>query len=159
MGRMYTVETDSITLDEDRDLWEVLAGTGVPVRIHGFHLFQTSDVADAAEEIVRLEEVRGVGSVTSGSGGASGTIVPIDDQDPAADATVETNNTTRMAAGTGSLENGASMGWNIRIPLMHWYTPETRPRVNPGDRWTMGILAAALADAVTFGSTLWLEEI
>lgn len=159
MGRIYTVETNGITLDEDRDLWEVLAATGVPVRIHGFHLFQTSDVSDAAEEIVRLAEVRGVGSVTSGSGGTTPSIHPIDDKDGAAVTTVEANNTTRMVVGSGTLENGASMGWNIRIPLMHWYTPETRPRVNPGDRWTMGILATALADAVTFGSTLWFEEV
>lgn len=159
MGRIYMIQTNGITLDEDRDLIEILAGTGVPVRVHGWSLLQTTDVGDAAEEVVRLEAVRGVGSVTSGSGGTSPTIHPLDDQDGAADATVEANNTTRMAVGSGTLETLEQFGWNIRIPWVHFYTPELRPRVNPGDRWTLGILAAALADAVTFSSTFWLEEI
>lgn len=159
MGRMFVTQTNGVTLDEDRDLWEILAGTGVPVIVHGWVCLQTSDVGDAAEEIVRLEEVRGVGTVTSGSGGSSPTVHPIDDQDAAADATVEANNTTRMAVGTGTLETLAQYGWNTRIPLTHYYTPETRPRVNPGDRWTLGILATAMADAVTFSSTIWFEEI
>lgn len=159
MGRIYMVQTNGITLDEDRDLFEVLAGADVPVRIHGWSLVQTSDVGDAAEEVVRLETVRGVGAVTSGSGGTSPTVHPLDDQDGAADTVVEANNTTRMAVGSGTLETLEQFGWNIRIPWVHFYTPELRPRVDPDDRWTLGILAAALADAVTFSSTLWFEEI
>lgn len=159
MGRIYSTQTSGVTLDEDRDLFEVLAATGKPVKIHGWALHQISDVGDAAEEVVRIEVVRGVGAVTSGSGGSSPSVHPLDDADTAVGATVEANNTARMAAGSGTLETLEQFGWNIRIPWVHFYTPELRPRVNPGDRWTLAALAAALADAVTFGSTIWFEEI
>lgn len=159
MGRLYTVRpTATITLAEARDLYEVLAATGKPVLIHGFCVFQTSDVKDAEEEILQVETVRGVGSVTSGSGGSTPTPAPIDDNDAAVAATVEANNTTRMATGTGSLETLEWFGWNVRIPWTHFYTPELRPRVNPGDRWTLAIPVAS-ADGLTFGSMLWLEEL
>jgi hypothetical protein len=159
MGRIYQIPVATITLDEDRDIIEILAATAKPVKVHGWHLFQTTDVGDAAEEVVQLEEVRGIGTVTSGSGGSSPTAAPLDDNDAALGATIEANNTTRLAVGTGTLETLGRFGWNIRIPWTHWYTPELRPRVNPGDRWTLGILAAALADAVTFGSHWWIEEL
>ena len=158
MGRMYCVQTNGITLDEDRDLFEVLASTGKPIRIHGWHLEQITDVGDAAEEIIRVETVRGVGAVTSGSGGSTPTAHPIDDPDISG-PTVEANNTTRMVVGSGTLETLEQFAWNIRVPWTHFYTPETRPRVVPGDRWTLAALAAAMADAVTFGSTLWFEEV
>lgn len=157
MSRMYSVQTSAVTLAEARDVWEVLAAAVKPVIIHGWSIFQTSDVKDAEEEILRLTATRGVGSVTSGSGGAAGTIHPLDDADAAAGATVETNNTTQMLVGTGTLEILEQFAWNIRIPWVHYYTPETRPLVKPSDRWVLGITAPA--DAVTFGSTLWFEEL
>lgn len=158
MGRIYSVETSGITLAELRDLVEIQAGTDNPIHVHGWFLFQTSDVGDAAEEILRLETVRGIGTVTSGSGGTVATPQPRDDGDAATTATVEVNNTTRLAVGTGSLETLEQYGWNVRIPWLHLYTPELRPRINPEDFWTLG-LPAAPADALTFGATYWFEEL
>lgn len=158
MGRMYQTMTAAVAVTTAIDIWEILAATAKPIRIHGWTLSQTTDVGDAAEEVLRINEVRGVGTVTSGSGGSSPTVHPLDDNDAACGATVEANNTTRMAAGTGTLETLSERGWNIRIPLEVIYTPEMRPRVNPGDRWTLGIVAAP-ADSVTISTSITFEEI
>lgn len=158
MGRMYQTMTAAVGVTTAIDLWEILAATAKPVRIHSWSLSQTTDVGDAQEEVLRINEVRGVGTVTSGSGGSSPTVHPLDDNDAAVGATVEANNTTRMAAGTGTLETLSERGWNIRIPMEVIYTPETRPRVNPGDRWTLGIVSAP-NDSVTISTSITFEEI
>lgn len=158
MGRMYQTQTAAVAVTTAIDIWEILAATAKPIRVHGWSIFQTTDLGDAAEEVLRINEVRGVGTVTSGSGGSSPTVHPLDDNDAANGATVEANNTTRMAAGTGTLETLSERGWNIRIPLDVIYTPEMRPRINPGDRWTLGIVAAP-ADSITISTSIWYEEI
>lgn len=158
MGRMYTVEKADVAVSALQDLIEILAPTDAVVVIHEWEVFQTSDVGDAAEEILRLETVRGVGSVTSGSGGTTPTAQPVQDGDTAFGGTVEANNTTRMAAGTGTLETLEQRGWNVRIPFPKVYTPETRPVISPGNRWTLA-LPVAPADALTVSVMVLLEEI
>lgn len=158
MGRIYQTMTAAVAVTTAIDLWEILAATAKPVRIHAWGICQTTDLGDAQEEVLRINEVRGVSTVTSGSGGSSPTVHPLDDNDAACGATVEANNTTRMAVGTGTLETLTERGWNIRIPLEVIYTPETRPRVNPGDRWTLGIVAAP-ADSVTISTFITFEEL
>ena len=158
MGRMYVVQFNAIAVSALQDLFEVLAPADSVVIVHGFTLFQISDVGDAAEEILRLETVRGSGSVTSGSGGTTPTAQPVDDGDPAYGGAVEANNTTRLAVGTGTLETLEQFGWNVRIPFTHYWTPETRPVISPSDYWTLS-LPAAPADALTATAMLWLEEI
>jgi hypothetical protein len=158
MGRRYTVGLTPAAQSVAQDIFEVLAPADAVVIIHEWHLFQTSDVGDAAEEILALETVRGVGAVTSGSGGATATAQPLEDGDAAFGGTVETNNTTRMAAGTGTLETLEERGWNIRVPYDRIYTPETRPVISPGNRWTLA-LPTAPTDAITLGGTVVLEEV
>ena len=158
MGRVYTAQVSGVAVTAAQDIFEVLAGTGKPIRIHGWSLFQTSDAGDSAEELLRVEVVRGVGAVTSGSGGSSPTVHAVSDQDGSTGATVEANNTTRMVVGSGTLETLEQYGWNVRIPWVHYYTPELRPFVVAGDRWTLA-LAAAPADEITLGATIYFEEI
>lgn len=156
MGRQYTVQVNGVTVSALQDLFEVLASKLTVVL--GWNLLQTSELGDAAEEILRVETVRGVGSVTSGSGGSTPTAHPIADGDAAFAGTVEANNTTRMAAGSGSLEVLEQYGWNVRIPWTHFYTPELCPVIAPSNRWTLA-LPAAPADALTLSGTLYLEEL
>lgn len=158
MGRIYTATFKDIAVTAAQDLFEVLAATAKPVVIHGFLLGQTSELGDAAEEQLRLTTNRGVGSVTSGSGGATVTAQPTDDADTAFAGTIERNNTTIMAVGTGSLEELEVHVWNIRGPYMHWYTPETRPKIAPGNRWTLE-LESTPADSIQMSGTLWIEEL
>jgi len=159
--RMYQAQFNSVTWAATTalDFFEVLAASGKPVAIHGFVLFQISDVGDAAEEILRLEEVRGVSTVTSGSGGSTPTIYAKGRNDVAAGAVVEANNTTRLATGTGTLQNMGQRGWNVRIPLEVIYTPEMRPIILPGEYWTIGMTNAGPVDALTGSGCIWFEEL
>lgn len=158
MGRIYTVQTNAVAVTAAQDFAEILAPTDSVVKIHDWVVMQTSDVGDAAEEILRIETVRGVGAVTSGSGGTTPTAQPISDGDTAFGGTVEMNNTTRMVAGSGSLETQEQYGWNVRQQLEKIYTPETRPEISPGNRWTLS-LPSAPADSLTVTVKITLEEV
>jgi hypothetical protein len=163
MGRIYKAPFSGVTVAAGasgiQDIWEVLAGTGKGLLIHGWSLHQLSDVGDAAEEILRVQEVRGAGSVTSGSGGTSPTVESLNVDDAATGATIEVNNTTRMVVGSGALDAGDEFGWNIRQPWVHYYTPELRPPVKPGDRWTLALPAGPTDSLTGFGGVLWFEEV
>lgn len=158
MGRMYTAQFSAVAVTAAQDLFEITAPADAVVKIHNWEIFQTSDVGDAAEELLRLECVRGVGATTSGSGGSSVTPQQVEDGDAAFGGTVEANNTTRMAAGSGSLDTLPQHGWNVRVPLVKIYVPEERPVISPGNRWTLA-LPAAPADSLTVSGHVTLEEI
>ena len=157
MGRMYTTKFKGMAITAAQDLFEILAATGKGIFIHGFALSQSTEEGDAQSEMLQLTTNRGVGSVTSGSGGSTHTPQPIQDADSAAGATVEINNTTIMAVGSGTLEELEVHCWNVQIPYIFWYTPETRPYIAPGNRWTLE-LEDAPADSITASGTVWFEE-
>ena len=159
MGRMYTATFKSTAVTAAQDLFEIAAPTDSIVIIHDWTLSQTTELGDAAEEQLILTTNRGVGTVTSGSGGATVTPQPISDGDPAFGGTVERNNTTIMAVGTGTLETDLELhAWNIRIPYQKVYTPETRPVISPGNRWTLE-MESTPADSITMHGTVTFEEI
>jgi len=158
MGRRYTAQVNGVAVTAAQDVFEIAAPADAVVVVHGWSLLQTTDVGDAAEEVLLVSTVRGVGSVTSGSGGSTPTAQPLEDGDAAFGGTVEANNTTRMAAGTGTLETLEQHGWNVRIPLVHFYPPELRPVISPSNRWTLS-LPAAPADSITTSACVWFEEI
>jgi hypothetical protein len=158
MGRLHIAEFGDVAITAAQDFFEIgAASTGI-IRIHEVAVFQTTDVGDAAEEILELEFVRGDGTVTSGTGGSTVTPQPIDNGDTAPAATVEANNTTRMVVGTGVLDAYGKIGWNVRIPFEKVWTPETRPIITPSDRWTFS-LNDAPADSITCSGTVVFEEI
>lgn len=157
MPRLYVAQFSAVAVTAAQDFFEILCATDGIIRIHKWHLFQTTDVADAAEEVLRIETVRGIGA-TTGSGGSTATPQPLDDGDAASGATVEINNTTRLTAGGGSLEVLEAFGWNIRIPTSEIYTPELRPVVGPGEFWTLSLVAAP-TDSITASGSVWFEEV
>ena len=158
MGRLYTVQANGVAVTAAQDLLEILAPADAIVVVHEWEVFQSSDTGDAAEELLRLETVRGIGSVTSGSGGSSVTAQPVQDGDAAFGGTVEANNTTRVVAGSGTLETLEQRGWNVRMPQRCVYTPEQRPVISPSNRWTLS-LPAAPADSLTVSVMAVIEEI
>lgn len=157
-GRMYTAVFKDIAVTAVQDLFEVAGASDAVTVVHRVMLTQSTETGDAAEEMLRLTTNRGVGSVTSGSGGASVTPQPVSDGDSAFGGTAERNNTTAMAAGSGSLEELESFAWNVRVPFDLIWLPEFRPVISPGNRWTLE-LESAPADSVTMSGTLWFEEI
>lgn len=158
MSRTFVATFEDVAITAAQDLFEIAApATGV-VMILDWGVFQTTDLGDAAEEILHLQEVRGDGTVTSGSGGTTVTPQPLDNGSGTAGATVEANNTTRMAVGTGVLDIIKPEGWNVRIPFEKVYIPELRPIVTPSDRWTIA-LDEAPADSLTCHGWVTFVEI
>lgn len=158
MGRIYVAKFTEVAVSAAQDLFEIAApATGI-VKIHEWVIGQNTDVGDAAEELLRIEEVRGDGTVTSGSGGTTVTPQPIDNGDGAASSTVEANNTTRMVVGTGVLDELQQYTWNVRIGHEKIYVPESRPVIAPSDRWTLA-LDDTPADPITVSGHVIFEEI
>ena len=156
MGRMYTVHLAPTAITVAADLVELTPADDIPVLIHGFRVYQTTDTGDAAEEIIGLAWVRG--NATTGSGGNSGVAVtPKDSRDAAASVTAETANTTAASAGTAVTVY--STGWNVRAPLEVTFTPEQRIRVDQGQTLLVLRMLAAPADSLTIGFSCDLEEI
>lgn len=158
MARVYTATFKSTAVTAAQDLFEIASPTDAVTIVHEWGLFQTTETGDAAEEQLLLTTNRGVGTVTSGSGGAAVTPLPISDGDPAYGGTVERNNTTQMVVGTGTLETDLEvLAWNVRVPFQRIYTPETRPIISPGNRWTLE-LETAPADSITMHGYVIFEE-
>jgi len=158
MGRVYTVGFNGVAVTAQQDLFEILAPADATVIVHDYQLSQDTEVGDAAEEQLAIIEKRGVGSVTSGSGGTTATPQPVEDGDAGFGGTVEVNNTTKLAAGTGTIETLQRRSWNVRVPFEKVYTPETRPKISPNNRWALE-LASTPADAITMSGSVTIEEI
>lgn len=159
MGRFYTATFKSTAVTAAQDLFEIAGPTDAVTIIHSWTVSQSTETGDAAEEMLILTTNRGVGTVTSGSGGATVTPQPISDGDPAYGGTVERNNTTVLAVGTGTLETDLEvLVWNVRVPFQQIYTPETRPVISPGNRWTLE-MESTPADSITMSGTVVFEEV
>lgn len=156
MGRLYTIHLAPTAITVAADLIEITPADDIPVLVHGFRVYQTTDTGDAAEEIIGLAIVRG--NATSGSGGnTSVAATPKNHRDAAASMTVETANTT--AASTGTAVTCYSTGWNVRAPLEVVFTPEQRIRADQGNTLLVLRMLAAPADSLTIGCSMDLEEI
>lgn len=156
MGRLYTVHLAPTAITVAADLVELAPADDLPVLIHGFRVWQTTDVGDAAEEIIGLAWVRG--NTTSGSGGnTSVAVTPKNSRDAAAGVTAETANTTAASAGTALTVY--STGWNVRAPLEVVFTPEQRLRCDQGQTFLILRMLAAPTDSLTIGMSVDLEEL
>jgi hypothetical protein len=159
MGRKYTATFKEIAVTAAQDLFEIAAPADAVVIVHDWTVTQKTETGDTAEEMLTLTTNRGIGSVTSGSGGASVTPHAVEDGDAAFGGTVERNNTTIMAVGSGTLDTDLEVHtWNVRMPYQKIYTPETRPVISPSNRWTLE-LETAPADSVTVSGTVTFEEV
>ena len=152
-GRIYTAVFSAVAVTAAQDLFELVAPSDSIVVIHELDISQTSDVGDAAEELLLITCKSG--ATTSGSGGSSVTPVPKNFGDAAFGGTCEANNTTVAADGT--IVTHRVTAWNVRAPLSIIWTPETRPILSPSRRWVVSIPAPA--DSLTMHGTLVFEEI
>lgn len=155
MGRIYTVDIAPAAVTVAADILELVPADDKPLIIHDFEIFATTELGDAAEEIIGLIWVRG--HTVSGSGGSAPTPIPKNPSDAAAGFTAETMNTT--AANTGTTTNGPRHGWNVRIPTRVIYTPETRPEVSQANSRMCLRMAAAPADSITISGSATVEEL
>jgi hypothetical protein len=149
---MYGFGFDNVAITAVQDLISMLAG-GRDIRIHQFDFWQTSDLGDAQEEVLRFRMRQG--QTTVGSGGGAATIVPEDVDDSAALTTARVNDTTQASAGT--IVTNDFWGMNIRAPVPRIWTPELRPVVKQGRRCTIELVGAPL-DSLTCGAFLQFSE-
>jgi hypothetical protein len=152
--RVYTVVFDNVAVTAAQDFFEITPADDKPVRLLGIFLSQSSDVGDAAEEILRYSIVRG--HATSGSGGTAPTPRPLDRSGAAAGCTAEVNNTTIASAGTGvTLHHDC---FNVRSGLQLWFPPECCHEASQGDTTIVVRLLSTPADSLTMSGTLYLAE-
>ncbi len=152
--RTYTVQFTGVAVTAQQDFFEVVAAAGKPLRILALHLAQSTEVGDAAEEGLSILIERG--HTTSGSGGSAPTPVPINATNTAAGFTSEVNNTTKATAGTIVVLHADV--WNVRVPFVLQWTPETAPEVIGGGRLTVE-LATTPIDSITVSGTLYVQEL
>lgn len=152
---MYTAEFEAVAVTVAQDFFELQPADDVPVIIHAVYLSQTSDVGDAAEEILRIKIQRG--ATTVGSGGTDPTPVALEPGNPSADTTVQANNTTEATSGT--VVDIHSDAFNIRTGWQYIPTPEMRPVSTQAEGFLTITLMAAPADSLTMSGTVYFEEI
>ena len=152
---MYTAEFEAVTVSAAQDFFELQPADDVLVIVHAVYLAQSSDVGDAAEEILRVKIQRG--ATTVGSGGTDPTPIALEPGSPAADTTVQANNTTEASSGT--VVDLHSDAFNIRTGWQYIPTPEMRPISSQGEGFITVTLMAAPADDLTMSGTVYFEEI
>ena len=154
MGRMYRASFSKVSVTAAQDLFEIVAPADAVVVLHGFRFSQSTDVGDAAEEILNIAVK--TGATTSGSGGSSVTPVPSSLGDAAFGGTVEANNTTKASNGTIVMHD--PVGMNVRVGVDVVYTPEERIVLSPSARMTIELIDAP-TDALTMSGVAVFEEI
>ncbi len=160
MSRIYTVPFVLTTVTNaggNAELWEFLPGDDKPIKLRGFRLGQTSEVADAAEEAVEIQVCRMSATVTS-SNGSSVTPVPLDSADTAAGFTSEIFGAT-IATTSGATTIVESMAWNLRMsPCEFWYPDAAYcPKAKQGEGLFIR-LVSTVADDISFAGCAWIEE-
>ena len=155
MGRMYTVSFSAQAMTTAQDLFEITPADDKPVRIAGLWLYQTTELGDAAEEILPLVIKRG--NATSGSGGAAGTIESVAPTSATPGFSAEVYNTTGASAGTEDIL--IRDGWNVRMPYQLLLPEEMRPGASQAHTTLVVALGAAPADSITVSGTIMIEEL
>ena len=107
------------------------------------YLWQTTDLGDAAEEVLRVHWARGF--TTAGSGGQTALIAPLNDLYPTATFTALMNNATLATVTTPDVL--AAQGWNVRIPFERFYPPGAEIRLEPSVRGVFRV--SAPIDSIT----------
>ena len=155
MGRIYALPLARTAVTAAVDLAEIVTAATHVCCIHAIEVTQSTEIKDAEEEMLQLAFKSG--QTTSGSGGNTGvTPIPRLIGDSAHGMTVETFNTTKASAGT--IVTHGIWDWNLRVPFLLVFTPETRLWIPPSTRATLELVAAP-TDSVTIGGQIVLEVI
>lgn len=152
--RIYTVEFEGVAVTAAVDLFELQPADDKPVEIMGIFVSQSSDVGDAASEMLRYRVIRG--HTTSGSGGTVATPRPLNRSGAAAGFVAETCNTTIASAGTAN--NLHSDSFHIASGLQLWLPDGCEWEASQADTTLVVRLMAAPADSLTMAGTLYVRE-
>jgi hypothetical protein len=148
---IYGAEISAVAVTAATDIFQITPVADRPVVIYSLVLGQTTDLGDAAEEVLMIGLYR---DVTAGSGGTAETEYGYSN---AASAAVLTVNTSASTGGTLI----DIIPWNIRIPLQWEPIPELRPKLSnlaaEGPAHAFRLIAAP-TDSITISGVLkWAE--
>lgn len=154
MARDGTARVAGVSVSAAQDFFEYQPADDKPVQFRGAEYGQSSDLGDAAEEVLRTAIRRG--DTVSGSGGSTPSALASDTGDTAPGASVEANNTTKANTSGVVLQSTA---FNIRIAPTPWWFPDNfAPLAKQGNTTMCWELVAAPADAVTLDQTVYARE-
>ena len=158
MGRVYSAQFSAVATTVVLDFFELIAPADAVVKIHEIRITQSTEAGDAQSEQLIFQIKRASGAYTSGSAGTTPTPTPLNFGDPAFGGTVEANNTTQAAAGSGALATLLSASDNVHNGFHYLPTPETQIIISPSQALVVS-LGAAPADSITFDGYIVFEEI
>lgn len=158
MGRVYAVDFNELAVTAAQDLFEIKAPSSKVLRILQICVTQRTEIGDAQAEQLHFSVSRASGSYTSGSGGSAPTPRPLRAGDAAATFTAETGNTTRAAAGSGSLVRLLTRSEHVGSGLDLIFTPECVPEIGVSEALVVG-LETAPADSITLAGYILVEEL
>jgi|CXWL01.1.fsa_nt_gi hypothetical protein len=156
MSRLYVAVFRAVAVTAVQDFFEISPAANKPCRIVRLKLSQYSDAGDAADELLSYSIFRVPATATSGSGGSTPAISPVDSTGQAAGCVVEANNTT-VATTSGTLVELLADTFNIRTGLDLPIEPEIRPQAVNATLLVVR-LNAAPADSLTMNGCAWIEE-
>lgn len=155
MRNVYAVRFTAVKISAAVDLFELTPADDIPIELVGLFIGQSSDVGDAASEILPFNVIRG--HTTSGSGGSAATIRALNGRSPTAGFAAETNNTTAAKEGTEEVLHSHTM--NIMVGYEVWWPEGAAPRCDQGQTRMVVRLAAAPADEITVSGTALVREV
>lgn len=155
MSRFYSVPFEGITVSAAQDFFEIRSSATSVTRIHRVSI--TNETSETSEQLV-VAIKRGEGSVTSGSGGASVTPVPLSKGDPAFGGTCERNNTTKLVVGSGAIKVLHREGFNVVGSGLDWSPAKGECDISPSDYFVVELITAPAAGIPMSGS-VEIEEI
>ena len=142
------------------DLVECAPASGKPITVRGFLVGQKSEITEAQEEVldIRLTRFTG-GTITSGSGGGSGTAFDPDGTDTAVGATFETGNTTLATRTVSGTTDELRFPAQVRnTPFEYWFpAKEFGFKARSTDLILLRI-GTAPADAIDLWGWICIEE-
>lgn len=153
MSFLYSVTDDAVAVTGAIDIVEVTVAADKPVILRLLEILQTTDLGDAAEEVIKIAVLRGV---TAGSGGTAATENGLGSADaPTATAAATTFRTTGSTGGTRIW----LYGWNVRIPTPWCPPPDLIAKVAADEDPYSFRLVSAPTDSLTCSMTHAWEEV
>jgi hypothetical protein len=155
--REYTIPFGPTAETATFDIFEVAPADDKPITLLGIILSQTTEIADAQEEMLEVIITRGGTAMTSGSGGNTGvTAQPADPADAACGAAIETLNTTKATFTSGVVMYRDA--FNVRTGWQYLPTPEQWIRVTQIQGGLSASIPGTPTDSITFCGTVIIGE-
>lgn len=152
---IYAANFSAQAVTTATDMQEMTPAADRPIVVYSFVLGQTTDLGDAAEEVLMIGLYR---DATAGSGGTAATEYAYNNAAAAASVTCAVRQLGTASSG-GTLID--IIPWNIRMPLFWVPIPEERPKFTnlaaEGPTSSFRLIAAP-ADSLTISSVVkWTE--